>query len=379
MPDGAGALDAAAMSAKCDLHVALVSERARIPLSREQWNSLVEANETNTVFQTYEWFDCWWGAFGHSGRLAFLAVYREEQVVGFAALMSRKVLPGFTQLQFVGTGNSDYQDIVAPAECKRAVVAAICKFLQECDVSWQRLWLSNIPERSTTLSCLRSEGSKYGLDLLLEAVEPCPALVLDGEQQAVRDRINKYSLRRPLNWFTKRGTVGFRKLTDWTEIQRQLPTFFDQHVKRWAAMGKASLFVREPERRFYTSLAKSSLDAGWLSFSVVEFDDKPLAFHFGFDDGRIMTWYKPSFDVDYGRHSPGLLLILYLVDDALQNGRSEVDFTIGGEPFKERFANRQRQNVYLSVYRSGAIWRLAVAVRVARRALGLALRTVRRK
>ena len=366
------------MSANQGLHVELISDRERIPLTRDQWNSLVEANQVNTVFQSYEWFDCWWSIFGEPGRLAFLAVYSGEQVVGFAALMTKRGLVGFNQLQFVGTGNADYQDIVAPSDIKRAVVDVICQFLRGPGISWRRLLLCNIPEYSNTLAYLRADGAKHGLRLLQEAVESCPALVIDGEQESVRQQINKYSVRRPLNWFQKRGTVRFRKLTDWPEIERQLPAFFEQHIQRWAENGQASLFIKEGQRRFYRTLAKASLEAGWLSFSVVEFDDKPLAFHFGFDDGRVLTWYKPSFDVSYSQHSPGLLLIRHLIEDALQNGRSEMDFTIGGEQFKDRFANRQRQNLYLSAYRSGAMWALALFVKFVRRALGAGFRRLRR-
>ncbi len=376
MPDGA-AFVADAMSANQGLHVELISDRERIPLTRGQWNSLVGANQVSTVFQSYEWFDSWWSTFGESGRLAFLAVNSGEQVVGFAALMTKRALPGFTRLQFVGTGNADYQDVIAPPDIKRAVVAAICQFLQGPGLAWTRLWLCNVPEHSDTLAYLRADGATYGLRLIREAVEPCPALVIDGEREAVQRQIGKYSIRRPLNWFQKRGTVRFRKLTDWLEIERQLPVFFEQHIQRWAETGQASLFFQDGQRRFYRTLAKAFLEAGWLSFSIVEFDDKPLAFHFGFDDGRILTWYKPSFDVSYSQHSPGLLLIRHLIEDALQNGRSEMDFTIGGEQFKDRFANRKRQNLYLSVYRSGAMWRLALFVKFVRRAMGTGFRRFR--
>lgn len=367
------------MSAIKGLHVVSTSDREQIPLSREQWNALVETNEVNTVFQRYEWFDCWWSIYGEPGRLVFLAVYRGTDVVGFAALMTRMAFPGFSQLQFVGTGNADYQDVIASPEVKGAVVSAICQFLKEAKTRWQRLWLCNIPEHSSTVGYLRSESGRYGLTLLQEAVEPCPALVLTGEHAATRRQIDKYSLRRPLNWFRKHGTVRFRKLSDWREIELQLPVFFDQHIHRWAMVGQKSLFLRDRERRFYKVLSRAFHGAGWLSFSIVELDDKPLVFHFGFDDGRVLTWYKPSFDVAYGQHSPGLVLIRYLIEDALEQGRSEMDFTIGGEQFKERFANRERRNLYLSVYRSWPVWAIALLVKGARRVLRAALRRVRHK
>ena len=153
-----------------------------------------------------------------------------------------------------------------------------------------------------------------------------------------------------------------------------LPRYFDQHVRRWRAKGARSLFEDPLQREFYQELASELQAPGWLLFSVVELEGEPLAFHFGFDYGGSFIWYKPSFEMRHAARSPGLLLIRYMIEDALERNRREVDFTIGDEQFKERFANAERTNVNVAVYHNRLLCVAGVAHKRVRRALSTLLR-----
>jgi CelD/BcsL family acetyltransferase involved in cellulose biosynthesis len=181
-----------------------------------------------------------------------------------------------------------------------------------------------------------------------------------------------------LNWFTAHGDVRFRHLSSEGEIQSMLPVFFEQHVRRYRAAGRASLFETPKQQAFYWALAAALHSADWLLFSVVEFNGQPIAFHFGFDYFGSIIWYKPSFDVKYAEHSPGLLLTRKLIEDGLARSRREMDFTIGDEPFKDRFANMSRFNVTVSMHHSLSNAWGARAWLWARRTVGAVTRQFRR-
>jgi CelD/BcsL family acetyltransferase involved in cellulose biosynthesis len=357
-----------------ELRVELVTRRSQIPLDAERWNALVAANETNTVFQTYEWFDAWWQTFGAGRGLYFLVVRSGEDIVGFAPFTRRRSRFGWRLLELAGTGNADYLDLVLPTDKPRQL-AAICAFLRARRFSWERLALYNVPDASSTHDSLRSAQS--GLCVVDELQVPCPALRLGPDTAHARDMIDKYSLRRPLNWFRKRGTVSFRHVLSIEEILSMLPVFFEQHRKRWGSVGRYSIFSEQRQRRFYATLARALLPRGWLQFSVIEFNGEPIAFHFGFDYAGTITWYKPSFDTRYADHSPGLLLTRQLIEDGLARERSELDFTIGDEAFKGRFSNHERHNRNFGVYPSAFSRLCAVAVRDLRRFASRGWRRVR--
>lgn len=357
------------MASPVELQVRLIEQRAQLPLSSQQWNLLVARSETNTVFQTFEWFDAWWRTFGDAHRLFFLAVYRGDVIAGFAAFMLVQVAPAMQRLEFVGTGNADYQDIIAAPQDKAEVIAAICGFLRKEAGRWHRAWLCNIPSHSSTRRLLSEATRNAGLFVIDETQMPCAAMQIAGCETAVSQLLGKYSLRRPLNWFSKRGTVRFRHVAALDEIEALLSTFFEQHVHRWQAVGNESLFTDVRQRSFYTALVRSMHSPGWLQFSVLELDGQPIAFHLGFDYAQRITWYKPTFGTEYAEHSPGLLLIRHLIEDALLRGRAEIDFTVGDEAFKERFANVHRSNLYLGMYHSRVSWFAAETLRRMRRLL----------
>lgn len=359
------------------LRVELITQRSQIPLDAARWNALVARNETNTVFQTYEWFDAWWQAFGAGRGLFFLVVKAGDEVVGFAPFTRRRSRFGWRLLELAGTGNADYLDVVMPTDKPRQL-AAVCAFLRGRRFAWERLALYNVPAASSTHAALLSLSGGTGLRIVDELCVPCPALQLGPDKALASEMIERYSLRRPLNWFRKRGEVVFRHVVSGDEVSRLLPIFFAQHRRRWQEAGGHSVFSERRQRVFYELLVRTLLPKGWLQFSVVEFNGAAIAFHFGFDYAGTITWYKPTFDTKYASHSPGLLLTRQLIEDGLARGRAELDFTIGNEAFKERFSSHQRYNMYFGVYPSGISHFVAVSVRNFRRLASRAWQRIRR-
>ena len=65
-------------------------------------------------------------------------------------------------------------------------------------------------------------------------------------------------------------------------------------------------------------------------------------------------------------------MVRHLIGRALEHDRSELDFTIGDEPFKRRFTNCTRKTVRLRIYRDWKRYWLARS----RRTLTCVLKTV---
>ena len=165
--------------------------------------------------------------------------------------------------------------------------------------------------------------------------------------------IKKYSLRRPLNWFSKRGAIGFRHVTSSEEISRCCRRSSISTGAAGTSVGKPSLFdAGAADALLRDAGAHAARGAAGCSSRWSSSTAQPIAFHFGFDYCGCVTWYKPSFEVRYAEHSPGLLLTRELIEDGLQRERVELDFTAGDEAFKGRFASCQRYNVFVGVYHS---------------------------
>lgn len=271
-------------------------------------------------------------------------------------------------LSFVADTHSDYLDFIT-GDCGPLVLREVLRHLVHHERSWSELHLRNIPASSPTVALLESFSVNEDLLLLRGTDMPCFSLQVDGSEEDVRQRVSKYSLRRASNYFGRKGHLTVRTVDSVSEGQQLLPVFFDQHIRRWSTTGTPSLFHETQNRLFYSQLITQLLPRGWLHLSVAELDGQPIAFHFGFDHAGTITWYKPSFDPDHAAHSPGKLILSHLMNCALDSNRSKLDFTIGAEPFKDRYCDTQHVNVQYHIFATRPFYYHAIAKNHAYRSL----------
>ncbi|MEZ5287570.1 MAG: GNAT family N-acetyltransferase [Vicinamibacterales bacterium] len=319
-------------------------------LDERGWNALA-ARGTYSVFQTWQWHQAWWSTFGAAYEPLFLTVGGDGPAAGVAPLFVERSASRGRVVRFVGEGRADYCDLLTGGDWN--TVAAIVRGLKDYG-RWDVVDLGNIPSRSTTIGMLEAIGHDAGLNVLVHDHLVCPTLLVRGHETAARRIADKSSLRRRQHYFERRGRLSFRDMRTSADVQPYLDTFFAQHVERWRTTDTPSLFTDPANRRFYADLAGRLDGTGWLFFSAVELDDRPIALHYGFDFDDALVWYKPSFDPQMAAGSPGLVLVRHLIQRAVDGGRRELDFTIGDEPFKQRFTNFQRHTVRIQLFRDPA-------------------------
>src|SRR5688500_13021517 len=97
---------------------------------QDEWNELLDQCERATIFQSWEWNEAWWRYLGCVKRLCLLQVRDHGRLVGLAPFcISRYPGTPLRRLMFVGTGVSDYLDILSPTDRLREVCAAIVQYL----------------------------------------------------------------------------------------------------------------------------------------------------------------------------------------------------------------------------------------------------------
>ena len=345
----------------------VISRRlAELPVSREQWNALVAESPGATIFQTYEWFECWWTAFGRDRQLFLLTAWDGDAVAGIAPLMIER-RAGLRHLEFVGSLNADYQDFILGRRGDQ-LLAEFARYLFRQRDAWDMMVLRNVPMDSATVRLFPDEMRVLGLGSTDQERVACPTLHIAGRTAEIRRLVDGYGFRRRVRRLQQHGELKFVRCSSPEQVNHYLPLFFDQYVERRRGSRAAEAFMRPNVRAFYLALAEAMLPRGWLHFSVLECADRPAAFHFGFEFGGRLYWYKPSFDPKLAQQSPGTVLLSYLIRDAVQSGLDELDFTVGAEPFKYRYASTQRVNANIRVFSRRWLYVAAKAVAWARRA-----------
>jgi len=319
------------------------------PEGEAAWNALLPTSDTHSVFQTHEWNRSWWETFREPLEPCTVMVTGHEGLAGIAPLVIPKQSSYGRVVRFLGDGRSDYCDFLTGASREAALTAMLNAVFSGVD--WDMIELNNLPSRSPTIPIVQSICERAGFKTLVSEQFLCRALVVEGREASARFILNKPSLRRSTNFFQRAGRLTCRGLTRADEIEPYLDRFFEQHVERWSGTQSPSLFLNQRNRTFYQTLTRNLSASGLLLFSVIELDGAPIAFHYGFDHDGVVIWYKPSFDIKHGAHSPGLVLMRHLIDYTVNGNKRELDFTLGDEAFKRRFANETRTTVGLRIFR----------------------------
>ncbi|MDH3599486.1 MAG: GNAT family N-acetyltransferase, partial [Candidatus Tectomicrobia bacterium] len=172
-----------------------------------------------------------------------------------------------------------------------------------------------------------------------------------GDPVADQKLVKKNDMRLRYNYYRRNGELEFKNCTTVEDIMVYLELFFRQHTRRRTLTDIPSQFLDERQRIFYTEMVQRLAPSGYLLFSVLLFNQTPIAFHIGFEYDNRLLYYQPTFNVDYVKKSPGIVLLKFLLEYALERNVAEFDFSIGEEPYKYRFANDARVNHEVRVFR----------------------------
>lgn len=335
--------------------VALPSQaHARVEIGRDStgvlkpggfWDDLVERCSAYPLFLRGGWMRACVARPGEMGRFVSASV---------ADAGNRWVAGGLLRVEghraeFLGTGPGDYLDVAVDrsvdeataGELKRAIVLAV---LESCDVT--EVHLKNLPSEQGTVAVL---GNGFrGVHVARLRSGPAPTMDIDGADAVLKSK----SVRRCENRLRKQGTVTCETFRVAEEILPRLDEFFDQHVRRWGGRRSPSLFESAESRELYRRLTTELAESGVLRFTEIRLSGKLAAAHYGFFDAGRFVWYKPTYEPAMAELSPGVVLIANLVRLAVEEGAKELDFTIGDEAFKSRYATREREVVDLLATKS---------------------------
>ncbi|HTX50870.1 MAG TPA: GNAT family N-acetyltransferase, partial [Caulobacteraceae bacterium] len=72
--------------------------------------------------------------------------------------------------------------------------------------------------------------------------------------------------------------------------------------------------------------------------SVLRAGGRVVAAHFGIRSGSVLHYWLPSYDIELGSYSPGMILLMEMLDAASGHGIDTVDLGRGSSLYKTRVA-----------------------------------------
>ena len=310
-------------------------------INQDAWLSLCR-RARHTIFQLPAWQISWWKTFGGDRPLRLHQFYSRGRLVALLPLfLDRGVL------HLVGEGHSDYLDVIVEAEFEEQLVAWLHANLRGRDLDLHGLTPDGTLDRWARRCC------RSGLRMVEKDAIPALAIDLARSPDLEAQALGRAERRRRDKALQLRGAVSVQHLTDPAAMRLSLPILFGQHEKRWSGSPQEAVFRLGRMRRFYQELVERLGPLGAVQLSMLLVDEKPVATALAFRLGDTLFWYKPTYDPDWARWSPGERLLIEMIREARRGGYRRADLGRGDSHFKRRFSG-DLQFTFVRSYRGYA-------------------------
>ena len=339
------------------VRVADVRRAAGLADLETEWRGLASVCATATVFQTFEWNAAWWKHFGRlPGRLLRVVTFRDDDgaLVGLAPLMTSFWYgTALRRISFLGTGTSDYLDVLAAPGWEDAVAEAFHGYLEHTG-GWQIADFQQLREGGFLRG--RTPGEAGRLSALTAPGEPCPYLalppawdmLLQGLGKKTRANVGYYDRALRKVYEVEAGPV-----TDEAALDDELTRLFDLHQRRWNQRWLPGVFGGGRVQAFHRDAARRLLERGWLRLFSLKLDGLTQASLYCFAYGDRLCYYQGGFEPTLARLSLGTVLTARAMQTAIEEGRAVFDFLRGDEPYKAKWTGAAQVNARRLLTRTG--------------------------
>ena len=337
--------------------MAVVTRAAGLADLETEWRNLAAACPTATVFQTWEWNAAWWRHFGRlPGRLLRIVTFRgaDGVLVGLAPLMtSFWYATPLRRISFLGTGTSDYLDVLAAPGWEPTVAAALYEYLEHTG-GWQIADFQQLREGGLLRDRPPPEGGKL---MSLDAPgEACPYLALPLQWDMLLQSLGKKT-RTNVGYYDralhKVYQVEIGPVTDEAALDEEMTRLFELHQRRWNQRWLPGVFGGRRVQAFHRDAARRLLGQGWLRLFSLKLDGLTQASLYCFAYGDRLCYYQGGFEPTLARLSLGTVLTARAIQTAIAEERQIFDFLRGDEPYKAKWTGAARVNARRLMARAG--------------------------
>lgn len=316
-----------------------ITELNRFLSLEEEWNSFLQASDTDCVFLTHEWFSAWWECLSGKNSLEVLLFKDDQdQIIGIAPLMTDG-----HNLRFIASHEvTDYCDFLFLSDKKEEFFKSLLYYFKENYFDRTHLEFINIPASSPTYGLFLEMASNYGFSHSLRETEVTPVLSIPSTYEDYINglkRKNRHELRRKLKRLERLDGIKIKKITETRHLLPAIENFISLHEK--SSPEKQAFWTTEGMPSFFKNVVHRFSKKGWVEMKVLFFEDSLIAALLSFLYGKDVLFYNMAYDLDYAKFSPGVYLFHASIVDAISRGNSSIDFLRGREKYKYDFGAKE--------------------------------------
>jgi CelD/BcsL family acetyltransferase involved in cellulose biosynthesis len=247
------------------------------------------------------------------------------------------------RLTFIGDASiCDFMDVLVDPANAEAAYEDLWAQLREQDWSEVELWglMESSPTRERVKTYAAQNG--YHVEEIPEAVSPRLDLPATWEDYlASLGKKDRHELRRKIRRLYDSGaSVDFDVLSSQEDVVAAMDDFLTLH--RDSRQDKTEFMTPEMES-FFRRMASALAAEGLIRLFMLRVNGKPAATVLCFDAGSHLYMYNSGYDPEFSGLSVGLVSKALVLQWAIENGMSGLDFLRGDEPYKYDLGAKDQQ------------------------------------
>ncbi|PLP55795.1 GNAT family N-acetyltransferase [Mesorhizobium loti] len=318
----------------------IVSSADRLAAIEAAWTSLWQRND-GLIFQSHGWISAWWSTVADRRKRALKIglVWNDDRLVAVVPLATCR-RKGLRFLEWAANSYSDYGDILVAPECSQSALEQV----------WARIWSEGgfdiafinrlLPDAAAHR--IFAPGVSGGIKLRRNHREEVSYRVSGqwangAEWLATHPKKTRQNYRRGLRILEEAGEVTFRLLAPDEPLQPVLERL-SVLKRRWLVQNSRESDLFQEGESVLAALVDVLARAGVLRIFVIECNGAMVAVSINIVQHDVMMAFVTTYDPEFSRASPGVVLIVEYIQWSMDNGLRMVDFLCGGYAFKSRFA-----------------------------------------
>lgn len=333
--------------------IKIIQDQEEFSSLEKKWNALLDNSASHVPFLRHEYLTSWWGTLGggewQTGDLAIhLDLDDRKEIKGIAPFFIND-----QRLMFLGSHEiSDYLDFIFSDIGPDHFFNHLFNHLAgESSLNWKIIDLYNISEQSPTLQAASSAAEKLGWEVIKEKIHPAPCLTLpDTWEEYLNHLDSRY--RHEIERKIRRAESYFLPVSWYiVEDQENLETEMEDFLELMAYNQDKANFLTDLMATQMKKAVREAFQSGWLQLAFLTVGDIKAAGYLNFDFDNQIWVYNSGLNPMFENISPGWVLLGYLIQWAIEQGRTALDFMRGDEPYKYQFGGKDRQLYRLQIIR----------------------------
>ena len=357
-----------------------VDSEAELLALKEPWTALLTATSGVSIFLTWEWVSTWWRHYGQDKTLWVLTAWDDAgRLVGLVPWMLVYGHLGALRVRRIAFVGSTFTyrvhlDVIAGPDEKGAVCAAFLGYLDHHRNEWDVLDMEGLAEDSVLKPCLATASGLYRERRGLVSLSTS----LPGDWDSFQKGVLSAKKRKKLRYFVRQlerdypSEIVYHCVSEPSELSQAMDSLKELTRKRWLAQGRVTHFDSSRYVAFHRDLVGLALERNWLRFYQLKIAHQVIAVLNCFRYRDVLYAYQTTFDLDWGRYSPGQLMMAHVIQEGIKDGAREFDMLRGKTDFKLSWANTTRVESHLlfSMNWPGHLWLLSTVPSDAARSWG---------